>query len=248
MKTCVLRVKIDKKNLKNYLLPKCPSDICKEVAYKIYPFYLYKEIAIVFENAYKKTNSCIRYLTSRNKFIYEWCHKLNFQRGVVVSEPNLSGFFEMLRPMFHFDHRFYTGFTSHDLRSVFRVLVRSNFGIFWVTTMSFWDNKKIERTIFGYTRKRWTRIRKNEHLHSSASLFTVLFVNERIFGHLTGRFAGRSLSSVTPRLPNKPFVPFEWFLHRSVLAFFRTISHVCRRVEFNGTHGGVPGHTTRQGV
>lgn len=39
--------------LKNNLLSKCPSDICKEVAYKIYSFYLYKQIAKVLKNAYK---------------------------------------------------------------------------------------------------------------------------------------------------------------------------------------------------
>lgn len=51
MKTCVLRVKIDKKNLKNYLLPKCPSDIRKEVTYKIR--FIYTKNCNSIRNAYK---------------------------------------------------------------------------------------------------------------------------------------------------------------------------------------------------
>lgn len=69
MKTRVLRVKIDKKGLKNNLLSKCPNDICKEVAHKIYLFYLCKQIVIVFENAYKNKKT-VYYLISWKKFIW----------------------------------------------------------------------------------------------------------------------------------------------------------------------------------
>lgn len=161
-------------------------------------------------------------------------------------------FLKMWRPMFHFDHCFYTVFTSHNLRSVFRVLVRSNFGIFWVTTMGFFFFDAAISKPFSGTLENVERESVKTNIYTRRLVFIYRLIRQwENFRAFDRSFRGQVIIVGHSTTPEQTFRTIRMVFVRApswLNAFFRIISRVCRLVEFNRTHGGVPVHTTRQGV